>query len=150
MSFGTFLSTLGKYLAEGIAVLTGIEPIVAPLFGSKAQQAASTATTVVNDLNSIAQVVVSAEALIQTPGSGAQKLQAATPLVANILKTSQLLSGHQIANETLFLQASTDITNGVAELLNSLDAKSLKSSGQPQPAAPATPTPEPAPQPPVT
>jgi hypothetical protein len=136
--FVTFLSKLGKYLAEGIAVFAGIEPLVAPLFGSNTK-VTGTLSTVVNDLNQIGQVVVQAEALIQTPGSGAQKLAAAAPLVANIIKTSELVGNHKIKNETLFIQGCTDMTNAVAEILNALDSGGVNSSGNPTPPIP-TPT----------
>lgn len=133
----TFLSKLGSLLAKGLAVFTGIWPIVAPYFGSstKVQQGV---TTVVNDLTAVAQVVVQAEAMIQTPGSGAQKLAAAAPLVANIIKTSELVSGHQIANQKLFIQGCTDLTSAVAEILNSLSPNSVNTaSGQPIAPVPA-------------
>ena len=133
----TFLSKLGTFLAKGIALLTGLTPLIAPLFGSKAQQAAGVGATVVNDLTAVGQVVVSAEALIQTPGSGAAKLAAAAPLVTNLVKGSELVSGHSIANEALFIQGCTDLTNAVAEILNSLSADGVKSQGQPVGAIPA-------------
>lgn len=135
----TFLSKLGSILAKGLALATGIWPLVSPLFGSSAK-AQQTGTTVINDLTSIAQVVVQAEAIIQTPGSGVQKLAAAAPLVANIVRTSELVSGHNIANETLFIQGCTDLTNAVAEILNSLSPNTVNTaSGAPiNPIPPAT------------
>jgi hypothetical protein len=132
----TFLAKLGSFLAKGIALLTGLTPLISPLFGSKAQQAAGVAGTVVNDLTAVGQVVVSAEAILGA-GTGPAKLAAAAPLVANIVKTSELVSGHKIANETLFIQGCTDLTNAVAEILNSLDAGAVQSQGQPIPAVPA-------------
>lgn len=131
-----FLAKLGSFLARGIAVLTGLEPLIAPLFGSRANAAAGVVTKIANDLTAVGQVVVSAEAVIQTPGSGAQKLAAAAPLVTNIVRTSELVSGHQIADEALFLQGCTNITSGVAQVLNSLSGDNVKSAGQPIPAAP--------------
>ena len=136
----TFLSKLGSLLARGIAVLTGLAPIIAPLFGSKAQQAAGVVTTATNDLNAVAQIVVTTEALIQTPGSGAAKLAAAAPLVVNLVKGSEIVSGHKIANETLFIQGCTDLTNAVAEILNSLDAGGVQQSGQPVTSVPPVST----------
>jgi hypothetical protein len=135
----TFLAKLGSFLAKGIAILTGLEPLIAPLFGSKAQAAATTQAKVINDLNAIAQVVVSAEAILG-PGTGAQKLAKATPLVVNIVRTSELLSGHKIKNETLFLQGCVDLTSSIAEILNALDPASIGSSGQPLPATPPAQT----------
>jgi len=124
----TFLSKLGKYLAEGIALLAGLGPLISPYLGAKAS---STVGTVTNDLTQIGTVVVQAEALIQTTGSGATKLAAAAPLVANIVKTSELVSGHKIANEPLFIQGCTDLTSAVAEILNSLDSGAVQSAGKP-------------------
>jgi hypothetical protein len=144
--FVTFLSKLGKYLAEGIAVFAGVEPLVAPLFGSNTKVTTGL-TTAVNDLNQIGQVVVQAEALIQAPGSGPQKLAAAAPLVANIIKTSELVGNHKIKNEALFIQGCTDMTNAVAEILNSLDAGGVNSSGNPTPPIPAPTTVPPSPAP---
>jgi hypothetical protein len=137
--FVTFLSKLGKALAEGVAIATGIWPLVSPFFGS-ASKVASTVPIVLNDLTSIGQIVVQAEALIQSPGSGAQKLAAATPLVVNIVKTSELVSGHKIANETLFIQGCADLTSAVAKILNSLDAGAVQQSGQPVTSIPAPQT----------
>lgn len=133
----TFLAKLGTFLAKGIALLTGLSPLISPFFGSKAGTVSNTVGTVVNDLTSIGQVVVTAEALIQTPGSGAQKLAAAAPLVVQIIKTSELVSGHNIANETLFMQGCTDLTSAVAEILNSLSPDGVKSQGQALPPVPA-------------
>jgi hypothetical protein len=81
--------------------------------------------------------VVQAEALLQAPGGGAAKLAAATPLVATIIKGSELVSGHKIANETLFIQGCTDLTSAVAEILNSLDSGAVQSAGKPVAPIPA-------------
>ena len=127
--FVTFLAKLGKFLAEGVAVAAGVGPIISPLFGSKSSAVSSGITTAVNDLTAVGGVVVQAEALLQGTGTGPQKLAAAAPLVANIIKTSELVSGHQIANQTLFIQGCTDLTNAVAEILNSLSANGVNSTG---------------------
>lgn len=132
----TFLAKLGKYLAMGVAVLSGLGPLISPFFGANAQKAAGVEGTVVNDLTAVGQVVVTTEAVIQTPGSGAAKLAAAAPLVANIVKTSELVSGHSIQNESLFIQGCTNITQGVAQVLNSLSAANVKSQGQALPTVP--------------
>ena len=127
--FLTFLSKLGKFLAEGVAIAAGLGPLISPLFGSKSGAVASGIGTAVNDLTAIGGVVVQAEALLQGIETGPQKLAAAAPLVANIIKTSELVSGHQIANNTLFIQGCTDLTNAVAEILNSLSANGVNSTG---------------------
>jgi hypothetical protein len=135
----TFLKKLGSALAQGIALATGMWPLVSKFFGA-GTAASQTANTVVNDLTAIGQVVVQAEAMFQGTGTGATKLAAAAPLVANVIKTSELVSGHKIANETLFTQACQEITSSVADLLNSLDSSSVQTSGKPLPVPPAAPT----------
>lgn len=117
----TFLSKLGKIIAAAAGIATGIGPLIYPLLGSAAGKAHDAIGTAVNDLNSIGQVVVQVEAVLQGSGNGAAKLAAATPLVIQILKTSQILSGKQIANNDLFAKAAQEITSGVADLLNSIN-----------------------------
>jgi len=125
----TFLQKLGKFLATGIKIaaeIAGVAPLVAPLLGSAAPKVEQGVSTAVNDLTQIGQVVVQAEALIQTPGSGASKLAGASPLVQQIIQTSQLLDGKKIGNPTLFAQGCSKITSGVADCLNSLDEGAVK------------------------
>lgn len=122
----TFLKKLGSILAKAVAIAVGIGPLVEPFLGSG--KAAEVGTSIVNDLTSIGQVVVQAEAMIQTPGSGATKLAAAAPLVQQILATSQLVSGKKIANPALFAGAATAITSAVADILNSIDQGEAKTA----------------------
>lgn len=124
----TFLKKLGQVLAQGIALATGIWPLVSPLFGSKAQQAGTVAGTVVNDLTQIAQIVTSTEAIIQTPGSGAAKLEAAGPLVYNVLVTSEAFAGHKIANPDAAKAAAAKLTSAVADFMNALSPDGIKTA----------------------
>jgi hypothetical protein len=134
----SFLKKLGTALAEGIAVATGIWPLVSKFFGSATAQ--TTGNTIINDLSAIGQIVVQAEAMFQGSGTGASKLAAATPLVANVIKTSELVSGHKIANEAGFTTACQEITSAVADLLNSLDPGSIQTQGKPLPTPAVPPT----------
>jgi hypothetical protein len=118
----SFLKRLGTVLAKGVQIAVGIGPLIAPFMGS-----AKTAEVVANDLTSIGQLVVQAEALLQA-NPGPDKLQAVTPLVASILRTSQLVDGKQIQNETLFTEAARDIASGVAKLLNSIHPDEVKTA----------------------
>lgn len=126
----TFLKKLGSVLAKGLAVATGIWPLVSGLFGSDTK-VTEYVPGVINDLSQIAGIVVQVEAVVQTPGSGAAKLQAAAPLVANVIRTSQLISGKKIANETLFVQGCTKITDGMADVLNSLHPDAAQTAPTP-------------------
>jgi hypothetical protein len=134
----TFLKKLGTVLAQGIAMATGLWPLVSGFFGSKAQ---NTGGVVINDLSQIGGIVVQAEALIQGPGTGPQKLANATPLIAGVVKTSEMISGHKIANEALFLEGCQDYTNGTVKILNSLDPGTIQTQGKPLPALPASAVP---------
>ncbi len=118
----TFLKKLGQVLLKIVGIALQIEPLAAPFIGSASVKAAG----VINDLTAIGQVVVQAEALIQGTGTGATKLAAASPLVANIIKTSELMIGKKVKDEAAFVKACQEITGGVADLLNSLDESTIK------------------------
>lgn len=125
----TFLKKLGVALAEGLSIAVGIGPLIAPYLGAKGGAVES---QVINDLTAVGQVVVQVEAILQGSGNGPAKLKAAVPLVASIIRTSELISGHQIEDEAAFTAACAVITGGVADLLNSLKAK-VDTSGDPLP-----------------
>lgn len=118
----SFLKKLGQVLLKMVGIFLQVEPLAAPFLGS----AASPVVKAINDFTAIGQIVVQAEALIQGEGTGATKLAAATPLVANIIKTSELMIGKKIRDEAAFIKACQTITGGVADLLNSLDASTIK------------------------
>lgn len=122
----TFLKRLGQILLQVAGVATGIFPLIQPLLGSG--KAATITGAAVNDFTQISAVIVQLEtAFAAVPNStGAQKLQAAIPLVANIIKTSEVVSGKKIANEALFTQGVTEVAQGVVDILNSIDAGEAK------------------------
>jgi hypothetical protein len=124
----TFLKKLGQVLLKVVGIAAGIGPVITPFLGSgKAGQVAGTVT---NDLTSIGSIIVQLEtAFAAIPGStGAQKLQAAIPLVSNITKTSELVVGKKIANETLFTQACTEYAQATVDLLNSIHPDEVKTA----------------------
>ena len=115
----TFLKKLGTILVQVAGAASGIGPILGPFFGSKG----GAVETGVNDLTKVASVIVSVETIFGTlpPGTtGAQKLAAALPLVAQIIKTSELVSGKKIANDELFTKAIQEYTQATVDLLNAI------------------------------
>jgi hypothetical protein len=122
----TFLKKLGSALASVMSIALGVGPLVMPFLGSG--KAASVAGIVANDFTAIGQTVLTIEAAFQAPGTGTQKLSAAVPLIAGIVKTSQMLDGKKIANETLFTQGCEQITNGMVDILNSIHPDEAKVS----------------------
>lgn len=120
-----FLKKLGTILANAAGIAAGVGPIIQPFLGQG--KAAQVEGTVVNDLTQISQIVTMVESVVQTPGSGPQKLAAATPLVLQILKTSQAFSGKKIADEALAEKGAADIVSGVVEFMNAISGDEAKS-----------------------
>jgi len=122
----SFLKRLGQMIAKGIGIAVGIGPLVSPFLGSG--KASGIENQVVDDLTSIGQVVIQAEAMIQTPGAGAVRLAAVTPLVASIVRTSQMVDGKKIDNEALFNEGAGEIASGMAKILNSIHHDEAKAA----------------------
>lgn len=112
----SFLKKLGTILANAAGIAIGIGPLIKPFLGA----GAPIADTAINDLTQVAQIVTMVEAVVQTPGSGAAKLQAATPLVLQVLKSSQAFSGKKIANEALAEKGAADVVTGIVEFMNAI------------------------------
>jgi len=124
----TFLKKLGQVLLKVVAIAAGVGPIIQPFMGSG--KAAQVTGTAVNDLTSIGSIIVQIEtAFAAIPNStGAQKLAASIPLIANIIKTSELVSGKKIANEALFTQACQEYAQATVDLLNSIHPDEVKTA----------------------
>lgn len=119
--FLTFLKKAGQIILEGAQIFTGFAPMVSAAY----PKSAGAITTISKDLSQVADAVVQAEAIGQALNlPGAQKLQAATPLVAQIIIDSSILVGKQVAQPELFKQGSQKIADGMADVLNSLHADS--------------------------
>lgn len=121
----TFLSKLGKFLATAVALAAGIGPLIAPFLGAKGT---TTEPVLIDDLTQIEQLIVNAEALITGTGLGATKLAAVTPLVLQILRTSQAFDGKKIANEPLAEQGASKIVSGLADFMNAIHPDEVKSA----------------------
>jgi len=135
----SFLKKIGQVLAAGLQLVGVVFPVLQPFLGS-----GSTATkvaTAVNDFTAIGTQVIAIETALQGK-TGAEKLAAAIPLVGSIVRTSELVAGHQVANEAEFSAGIADLTNATVRIMNSLKSDNIKTSGNvAAPAAPlATPT----------
>lgn len=120
----TFLKKLGTILARVEGAAESLWPFLRGLFGSG--KAGGVAEKVYNDFEAIANLVVMIEAAYPGDGTGAQKLQALVPLVANVIKTSELISGKTIAQNDLFIKGCTEVAQGVVDVLNSIHADEAK------------------------
>lgn len=114
---GLILAKVGSVAAE-LAGLPSLQALLSP-------RVAAVEGKVVSELGSIGALVSVVEgvftAMGNQTGSGAQKLAAIVPQVAKVIQASELVASRKLKDETLFTKGVTDITSGVAEVLNSLE-----------------------------
>lgn len=121
----SWLKRAASLLIQGIAIVEG--------FGPLAQMARPGATgviaTVMSDLEQVKAIILKAEVMGQSLGlPGDQKLRAAAPLVAQIIKQSSALAGHNIADHPKFYAACTSFASAFADVLNTLEADDAKAA----------------------
>ena len=110
--FVSFLKTFGLAVARIVGVVGGISPVI--------ETAAPVTRPVLDKLSQIGAMVMQVEAVfaaISDPAAktGSQKLKAATPLVAQVLQSSELVAGKKIKDEQTFIAAAGTISSGVAD-----------------------------------
>jgi len=123
----TFLKKLGQVLLKVTTLggaLLGL-PILQPLLG--AVKTGQTVQTGLNDLTAIGSTVLQIETALNGK-TGTEKLQAAVNLIGPIIQTSELVSGKKITNEAGFQKAVIEITQGMVDLLNSIDESEVKTA----------------------
>lgn len=114
-----WLSKVGAAIAKGLQYVGPLAGIVQLTPSKKDDQVVA---VVQGEMEQLAGVIVTIEAAGQVIGAGGpQKLQMAAPLIANAITRSSLMVGKNIANEGLFIQGSTKIADGLADVLNALD-----------------------------
>lgn len=121
----SFLKAMGKGLRIALGILTGVGPAVAAVIpGTRDDDVIRRAT---DTLTQVGGVIIMTESLVGSVAgaTGAQKLEAALPHVAQIIRTSEIMIGREIANEDAFVAAVRGITSNFADLLNSLKDKGV-------------------------
>ncbi len=121
----SFLKRLGQVIANIAGIASGIGPI----FGTVVPKSATVVTTVISDLQQVAGVIATVEAIGQaatTPMPGAEKLRVATPLVAQVIMQSSLLAGKHIADPVKYQQGAQKVADGIADILNSINENSVQ------------------------
>ena len=121
--FTSFLKHAGQVLSTGLSTASQFIPILQPFFGASPAQSvfekvSGVISTVKNDLTAIGQSVVMVETALQGY-AGQAKLVAAAAIVAPIVRTSEFLSGLEIANESEFIAGVKDLISAVVRILNS-------------------------------
>lgn len=113
----TFLKKIGSLLVQGVAVISGLTPLLKVVLPN----AAGTIDTVTNDLQAFKTIIVTVEGMGQAVGlTGPQKLAASLPSIEQAILSSAALVGHKINDEALFKKAVGEYAQATADLLNSL------------------------------
>jgi hypothetical protein len=123
----SFLKKFGQVILKVVGLASGFEPMLQPLLGTLGSKVSAIEQTVVGDLTKIAGVIGTAEAMIgaindPNAKTGADKLKAATPFVAQVVQSTEFMLGKKIHDTALFAQGCTKITDGMADVLNSITA----------------------------
>ena len=118
-----WLKVFGLAVVKAAEIVTGIVPLISGALPSSA----ATATAVASDFGKVANVIQTVEvgfaAISGADKSGSQKLQAATPLVKQVVLDwlqSGTLGSKKVKDQQAFDNACTALTSSFADLLNSL------------------------------
>lgn len=99
----SLLKNLGTAIQKGTSLL-GIGSVLGDRLGG---------------LSEIARLAIAIEVAL-SGSKGIDKFNALRKLSSQIIRTSEIVSGKEIADENLFQKAIDQITQGVVDLLNSL------------------------------
>lgn len=116
-----FLSVIEGIFREGVLIIGKILPL-AGLFPSLFP-VGGVLQIVATDIKLALTEIVNVSSIINGPGQGAARLQAATPRIAAIFTTAVEELGLQIANEEAAAKALTNITSEMADFLNACKRK---------------------------
>jgi hypothetical protein len=121
-----FVNLIAKYIGEGMIFLAGFQPLISqthpkaePVFGK-----ADDVLVKIAGLVAQIQVIGTANASVQM--SGAQRAAAITPLVAQALKDSALVSGHVIDDVDGFTKTAEAMGGLVYDLMQTLKTDNIK------------------------
>lgn len=117
----SLLAKIGQAVVKGIGIVSGFLPLFAPTTVS-----GSNVAHITDDLTKIAGSIQTVEAVfaaISDPAAktGAQKLQSASKLVQQVVAQAEFVVGKKVGNEALFVQGCQKLTDGVVDVLNSLE-----------------------------
>jgi len=122
----SFLSKFGKVLVKVIGVVVGVGPFIgAAIPGERDDRLIG---KVKDTLQEVADLVLITEGMFAgvAGATGLQKLDAASPFVAQIIQRAEFMSGKEIMDEDKFAASIKTITGGFADLLNSLKDKGVE------------------------
>ena len=115
----SFLKKLGLALFNFAKAESPIGEFLSPFFKGSSNKVVQTAGVVLGDITQMGQQAVAIETALQGQ-PGPAKLAALIPLVGNIVKASEAVTGKKIAHEDLFTKAVEEYAQATVDLLNSL------------------------------
>ena len=116
----SFLKKFGKVLVNIIGIVTVGGPLIsAAIPGDKDDKAIAKARDTLEEISGWVMITEGMFAGVKD-ASGAQKLEAALPFVAQAIQRSEFMLKREIMDEEKFTAAIRTITSGIADLLNSL------------------------------
>ena len=121
-----FLRKFGVVLRKVIGVVIGVGPFIGNAIpGEKDDRLIG---KVKDTLQEIADLVLIAEGMFAgiAGSTGLQKLDAASPFIAQIIQRTEFMANKEIMDEEKFTVAIRTITSGFADLLNSLKDKGVE------------------------
>lgn len=116
------LSRIGQIALKATELIMGYGPLVKQAIpGTRDDRAID---LVADKLVELRDVIVQVEIFGQALGlAGADKLKAAGPAVAQVILSSSILAGRKIRDPELFKRGATKMSDGMADIMNSLDDK---------------------------
>lgn len=118
MGFTSFLKKVGLGIIKYLPMALGVGQIVA--------SADPKIQTVVDKLDQVQALSLTLEKAFAAAGiasSGPQKLAALQAFTLDILKQSELVAAHGVADDALFAKGANEISQGVVDVLQSLKGK---------------------------
>lgn len=109
------------------AFAKGLVSVVRFVGGEQGQKLAAiipAGSLIVRLVQIIADVERATEILLgSADGQGAKKLEAASPLVVDAIKNSELVLGREIIDEANFVKGCNEVVGGLVRVINSLKQK---------------------------
>lgn len=113
----SWLKKVGQIVAKVGQAVGVLGPIATQLYPKTSGAIGQT----LDIASGIANAVVHAEVLLAAK-PGPERLLAVAPITIDLVRASNLIDGKKIKDEALFARGCTKMTDGMADILNSLEA----------------------------
>ena len=115
------LSKIASITVKALATWTGFEPLIRGFLPPNAQGKIEPIVDTILEVRDVIITVEEIAALSSLDIKGTEKLRIAGPLVGKVVLRSALVANRKVKDEQLFIQGTTKVAGGMADILNSLD-----------------------------